>query len=414
MPQFPPGAASHAVNAPRAARQPTIALLTAAAALGQFAGNIYAPSLPSVARDFGVTAGEAQLTIAVFFAAFAIAQLLFGPVSDRYGRRPVMLTGIVLFLGGTALCAAAPSFELLLLGRVVQAAGAAGAIVMSRAITRDCFDGPALTRALATITIVFALVPGLTPLLGGALEQAAGWRASFVAVGLTGAVVLAAVMTRLDETLKSRSARFDFGTALRDYRAILNDRAFLAYALAAGAVMGSLAAFFAGSPALFIGVMGMSPLEYGLYPAISICGFMIGGLAARSLAGRVSPQRLAASGLLVLGAGALVMIALPLNGVFSRAGFAAGMIVHIAGLGLFLPTAIAGALQRFSDRAGSAASMQGFLQMSGAALGVVTVSALQAGSPSLAFPTAMLIFTSLAILFFALGAPSSALERTRS
>ncbi|MBC8050672.1 MAG: MFS transporter, partial [Chitinophagales bacterium] len=204
MPQFSPGAASRAVNARRAERQPAIALLTEVAALGQFAGNICGPSLHSVARDFGVTAGGAQLTIAIFFAAFAIAQLLLGPVSERHGRRPVMLTGIVLFLVGTAVCAAALSLDLLLLGRIVQAAGAAGAIVMSRAITRDCFDGPALTRTLATITIVFALVPGLTPLLGGALEHMAGWRASFVAVGLTGAVVLAAVITRLDETLKIR------------------------------------------------------------------------------------------------------------------------------------------------------------------------------------------------------------------
>lgn len=377
---------------------PALILLTATAALGQFAGNIYAPSLPSVARSFEVSAASAQMSIAVFFAAFAVCQLLFGPISDRHGRRPVLLMGIAIYLLGTALCALAPTFSLLIAGRVVQAAGAAAAIVMSRAITRDSFDGPDLTRAMATITIVFALVPGLTPLLGGVLEELAGWRATFVAVAVVGAGVLAAVLRSLDETLKARTPRLEFGATLGHYRDILRDRVFLSYTLAAGAVMGSLAAFFAGSPALLIEIMGLSPLEYGIYPAISVVGFMIGGLATRKLANRLTPRQLAGAGLVLLLLGAVLLFSLAWLGMLSRIGVAGAMVVHITGLGLFLPTAISAALQRYPARAGAAASLQGFLQMSGAALGALLVSLLQSEVPTLAFPATMLVFTALAAL----------------
>jgi DHA1 family bicyclomycin/chloramphenicol resistance-like MFS transporter len=289
----------------------------------------------------------------------------------------------------------------LIAGRVVQAAGAAAAIVMSRAITRDSFDGAALTRALATITIVFALVPGLTPLLGGVLEELSGWRSTFAAVAVVGAGALVAVFRSLDETLKSPARRLEFGTALTQYRDILRDRVFLGYTLAAGAVMGSLAAFFAGSPALLIETMGLSPLEYGIYPAISVLGFMIGGLATRKLANRVAPRRLARAGLVLLGLGAVLLFAFALFSALSRFGVAGAMVVHISGLGLFLPTAIAAALQRYPTRAGAAASLQGFLQMSGAALGVVLVSVLQGHVPMLAFSATMIVFTALAALALA-------------
>jgi MFS transporter, DHA1 family, multidrug resistance protein len=398
--------ASHITLGPQIGlRPPSIAVLTTTAALGQFAGNIYAPSLPSVARAFDVTDGAVQLSMTVFFATFAVAQLVVGPVSDRIGRRPVMLAGIVVFLAGSLICAATPSFELLLVARAVQATGAAATIVMSRAVTRDSFDGVQLTRALATITIVFALVPGLTPLLGGVLEQYLGWRAPFWATVAAGVAVLLSVGLTLRETLAQRAPALKFGGVFQDYRAILHDATFRTYALAAAAVMGSLSAFFAGSPALFIGRMGMSPMEYGLYPPISVAGFMIGGLVTRWGVGRVDPRRMAALGLALLGAGAVILIVPPVLGILSRLAFAAGMVVHITGLGLFLPTAIATALQRFPTRSGAAASMQGFLQMAGATLGTLSVSLSQSVAPTLAFPATMLIFTGLAATVFVTSVP---------
>jgi DHA1 family bicyclomycin/chloramphenicol resistance-like MFS transporter len=177
---------------PQAARPPaaklsatggTIALLTALAALGQFASNVYAPSLPSVASDLQTSAAGVQLTLAVFLAAFAAAQLVYGPLSDRWGRRPIVLAGLAVFLVGTLACAVATDLAGLLGARVVQATGAAAGVVVSRAATRDAFDGPELTRALATVTIAFAAVPGLTPLLGGVIEQIGSSRGAWRRAG---------------------------------------------------------------------------------------------------------------------------------------------------------------------------------------------------------------------------------------
>lgn len=392
---------------------PGVALLAGLAALGQFAGNIYTPALPALARDFAVPAGDIQLTIAVFLAVFAAGQLFAGPVSDRFGRRPVLHAGLAVFVLGSVLCALASSFAFLMTGRIVQAAGAAAAIVMSRAITRDSYDGPELTRMLAAITIVFALVPGLTPLLGGAVEQLLGWRISLWITALAGLAMVATTL-RLPETLARPTARLSFSSAFADYGRILADAPFRTYALAAAVVMGSLSAFFAGSPILFIEAIGMTPIEYGLYPPLSIAGFMLGGLATRRLAGRIAPERLALAGLLVLLAGAAILLGAALLGRFERAIFAGAMVVHITGLGLFLPTATAAALSRFRERAGAAAAMLGFLQMAGGAIGTLAVSLLQAPLPLIAFPTAMFAATALALAIFTLGAHRQVTERPQS
>lgn len=398
------GDAARRPAAPLPGTAATVAVLTALAALGQFASNVYTPSLPAVARHFGVAAGEAQLTLAVFLASFAVSQLLFGPVSDRFGRRPVLFAGLAVFLAGTAACALATGFGVLLAGRVVQAAGAAATIVMSRAMTRDSFEGAALMRVLATISIAFALVPGLTPLLGGVLEQLGGWRAAFVATFLLGLGALAAA-ARLPETNARPVPLLDLASAAAAYRQVLGDPVFRTYSLAAAGVMASMSAFFAGSPALFMDRLGVSPIEYGLYPPLAVTGFVLGGLVTRRLAGKVPPGRIAATGLALLAAGAALMLGLPLASLLSPYGLTGAMVVHVTGLGVFLPTAVGAALGRFPRMAGSAAAMQGFLQMGGGALGAVAVSLLQGVLPVLAFPVTMVIAIGAAVAAFALGRP---------
>lgn len=383
----------------------SLVLLAATAALGQFAGNIYAPSPPTITSYFEVSAGIAQLSIATFFAAFAVAHLFFGPVSNRVGRRPIMLLGLGLFVLGSIVCALAPNFTILLGGRVLQAIGAAATIVVSRAVTRDRFDGPALQKALAAITVVFALVPGLTPLLGGTLEQYSGWRSSFWVTASTGLAVFGFVVTVLLETHAVSASALSFRKAARTYVLICGDRIFLTYSLAAGAVMASLSAFFAGSPALFIEVIGMSPVEYGFYPLISVVGFMAGGLLVGRFSDKVTLSQIAAAGLPVMLFGASIIFASAALGLLDRIAFASGMVVHITGLGLFLPVGVANALRRFPTRVGAAASMQGFLQTTGATLGVVLVTSLQDLAPNLAVPATMAVFSLLAVAIFTAGRP---------
>lgn len=392
----------------------TIVLLAALAALGQFASNVPLPSLPAVAASLGVPDGTAQLTLAVPLAGLAVGQLVWGPFADRFGRRPVLVVGLGVFVVGTLACAVAPSLEVLLASRAVQATGAAAALVVSRAATRDSFEGPELARVLATVTIVFALVPGLTPLLGGLTQQFGGWRTAFWLTLVAGGAVAVLAFLRLPETLQRRSERLDVRSTVSSYGVVLADRTFLGLAVAAGFAFASMSAFFAGSPAYLIGRLGISPVEYGLYPPLAVTGFVIGGLLTRRLAAGTAPRRLALIGLWVMLTGAVLVLAPPLFGVPDKFLLSGAMVVHVAGLGLFLPTAVAGALQRFPDRAGTAAAAQGFLQVGIGALGAVAVSLLQPRLPVLAFPLVMVGATVLGLLAQSTGPPGGRPTRAPS
>ena len=395
------------LNPPRirlSATKGAILLLAAIAAIGQFASNVYTPSLPFVAESLDVTSVEAQLTFAVFLASFAVAQLVYGPIADRIGRRPVLFVGLALFLAGTIACAIAPSLGMLIAARMVQAVGAAAGIVVSRAATRDSFDGIELTKTLAAVTIAFALVPGLTPLLGGVIQSLAGWRAIFWVTLCVGIAVTFWAAIRLPETLVTKSEAISVRTVAWNYTIILKDRIFRGYALTVAMVFGSMSAFFAASPQLFISHLGVGPAEYGLYPPLAVSGFIIGGIITRRLAGKISARRIARIGLVIMTVALAMMLIMPLVGFVHKHTFNGAMILNVTGLGVFLPTAIAGALQRFPDKAGSAASVQGFVQMSGGALGAFSVGLVQSKLPILAMPLTMLTAVLIAwIVFLTIG-----------
>jgi DHA1 family bicyclomycin/chloramphenicol resistance-like MFS transporter len=386
-----------------------IALLTALSALGQFASNIYTPSLPAVARDLGASAGLVQLTLAAFLASFAAAQLIHGPLSDRFGRRMVLFAGLGVFLAGTAGCALATSVEALLAARVVQAAGAAAGIVIARAVIRDVFDGVELARVMALVTMAFALVPGLTPLLGGIVQDLAGWRPAFWLTLVVGAGLAAVAAVRLPESNLRPLDRLDLAGAMAGYARVLGDRVFARYALTVALVFASMSAFFAASPAVFIDRLGVSATEYGLYPPLAVTGFIIGGAVTRRLSGRIPADRLASVGLLVLAVSALAMVATLAGVLVHKHVINAAMIVHVTGLGIFMPTAMAAAIGRFPERAGTAAAAIGCLQMTGGAIGAVGASALQGAWPLLAFPAVMAAASTLALAVFARGSRGAAL-----
>ncbi|TMU28559.1 multidrug effflux MFS transporter [Halomonas sp. ATBC28] len=395
-----PSSATRRRSGPLPATRLSIVLLAGMAALGQFASNIYTPSLPAVAQEFVTTTASAQLTFVVFLAVFAAGQLVYGPVADRYGRRPVLFTGLALFLVGTAGCALAPTLDTLIAARVVQAAGAAAGVVVSRAATRDSFEGAELARAMAAVTIAFALVPGLTPLLGGLLQSVAGWRTIFWATFVFGAGVATLAVLKLPETLKERSPALNLKSVGSAYRIVLSDPVFLGNTVTVGFVFGSMSAFFSASPALFIDRLGVGPAEYGLYPPLAVSGFIIGGVAVRRFAGNVSSRRIALGGLGLMMSALALMLMLPLAGIVHKHVFNATMVLNVTGLGLFLPTAISAALQRHPSRAGTAASLQGFLQMAGGASGAFAVGLIQDGLPILALPLTMFICVTAALLLF--------------
>jgi DHA1 family bicyclomycin/chloramphenicol resistance-like MFS transporter len=347
-------------------------LLAAVAGIGQVAANLPLPSLPAIGREFG--AGAEGLVVAVFLAAFAAAQLLWGPLSDRHGRRAVVLAALAVFVAGSALAAAAPAFWLVLAGRAFQAMGGAAGLVVARASLRDGADGATLGRGMAALSMAIAAVPALAPLAGAALEQQGGWRLGFWVTAAAGLAVLAWAAAQMPETIRARVPRLDFGAAVGGYRAVWGDARFRPPALVVAGAMGGLFAFAAGSPTLYITVFGLTPIAYALYPLIAVAGVLAGGGAARAIMKRGPPARAMAIGVALMLAGGLGMAALGPLGLFGKHAVNVTMLVFVLGLGLALPAAFAEALAPFRDRAGTAASLAGAAQIAGGALAAAAAS----------------------------------------
>lgn len=350
------------------ARAPAVpfALLACVAGIGQVAANLPLPSLPAIGREFG--AGAEGLVVAVFLAAFAPAQLLWGPLSDRHGRRPVVLAALGVFALGSVLAAVAPAFWLLLAGRALQAIGGAAGLVVARASLRDGAEGGALGRGIAALSMAIAAVPALAPLAGAALEQAEGWRLGFWATAAGGLAVLAWAGAGMPETIRARVPRLDLDGVLAGYRGVWADARFRPPALVAAGAMGGLFAFGAGSPTLYISGFGLTPIAYALYPLIAVLGVLAGGATARAVMQRGPPVRAMAIGVVLMLAGGLGMAALAPLGLFGKHAVNVTMLVFVLGLGLALPAAFAEALAPFRDRAGTAASLAGAVQIAGGAV----------------------------------------------
>ncbi len=217
-----------------------VAVLAALAATGTLATNILLPSLPQMAASLHVSTAAVTSSITVFLAVFAVGQLLVGPISDRYGRRWPVLTGFAVFCAGSIWCGLATDLPGLLIGRVIQAAGACSTSVLSRAIARDLFSGAALGRAMALIMIAMAAAPGFSPLLGGALDHAFGWRSEFVFVGIFAAVGAIAYGAVLGETHRSTRIPLNPLAIARNYLGLIADRRFLVPAATVSLIMGGL------------------------------------------------------------------------------------------------------------------------------------------------------------------------------
>lgn len=379
-----------------------VALLTGLSALGQFATNIYLPSLPDIMSQFASTEAQVQVTLSGYLVAFGLFQVLLGPVSDRVGRRPVVLGGLAVYLLGSFLCTIAGSVDTLIAGRLVQGAGAAAATVVARSVIRDVFDGAEMARVMALISVVFALVPGLVPLLGGVIQDLAGWRVTFAVTFATGLAILLLTALRLPETNLRPLPRLHPAAIAGGYRIVLGNPQFLGYALSGGFVMGGVFAFFGGSPAVYIEIFGVSATEYGFYPPSAAIGFVVGGTIVRRLAGAVPAVRICMIGLAMVMTAAVLMAALPFTPAFHKFTVAATMVLFVSGLGVYFPTAMAAALQPFPERAGTAAAALGFFQMVFAGIAAYATGRWQEISLAHSFPSVMAICAVLALAAFVL------------
>ena len=368
-------------------------LLAGLAALGALATNIILPTFPRMAIDMGVAVKDLGATLSSFFIAFALGQLFIGPISDRFGRKWLVLGGLITFSAGSAICIVATTLPQLIIGRIIQAIGVCATSVLSRAVARDLFDGEKLARALSLIMIAIAAASGFSPLLGEAFNSLLGWRATFGVVGILAIALAVHYMARLGETHRTdnRSA-LSVPLVLTGYKQLLLDRRFIAPALSVGLVVGALYTFFAMAPAILMTGFGLSALGLSVLFASTVFVVFAAGLLAPRLARRWGQVRVARAGIVIALVGSIALLVGNENFHF----FCVFLTVFLLGMGLVNPLGTAIALHPFGKQAGAASALLGFLQM-GCAAGAIMIG----GALSASAYTAMgLILTiSLAVSF---------------
>ncbi|MFM7344093.1 MAG: MFS transporter [Tagaea sp.] len=367
--------------------------LAALAALGPFASNIFLPAVPAMADGLATSLLAIQIALGAFFLAYAPGQLIAGPLADRFGRKRVLDAGFALYIAAALVAALVPRWDALIASRLVQGLGAAAILVAARAIARDTREGQALVAAMAAIAIGGALVPAIVPLLSGLAVEAAGWRAPLIGGAAVAIVAVLILRGGLPETAPARAPT---ESAWRGYAFVAADPTFRRNAgVGAGAFFG-LFAFFAGSPHVYIDILGVSPSGYGLYPPLAVAGFVAGA----TLAKRSDASRTVSLGLALLCAGALAMLLAPLAGHLHRLTIGGTMILFVTGLGLLVPATSAAALAPFKARAGTASALLGAAQMAAAGFGILAVTLLQPVFPVLAFPIAMVLGAAFALAVY--------------
>ncbi len=355
-------------------------LLVALTSIGPFTLQILVPSLPGLARQFGVAAASAQLALTGYLAGVAVGQLLYGPLSDRFGRKPLALAGLALFLAASLGAAFATSVSELIFGRIIQAVGGCSGMVLARAMIRDCFPRDRAASVMAFVLAGMTAAPMLAPVLGGLLEEAFGWRAILLLTALAGAVLLAAVLLKLEETLPAPHPLPGIAGFLRANLGLLRLPGFLVFAGAFSASSGVFFSFLGGAPFVVVEGLGLAPTTYGLAFALVSIAYAGGNMVTARFAQRLGIARLLTFGTSVTFLGAAAALALVLLRQPSLLNLFGPALLMAVGNGIAQANALAGAVSVRPGLAGTASGLSGALQMGFGALATVLVGATETGS----------------------------------
>lgn len=342
-----------------------LVLLGAITALGSLAIQIIVPALPMLADGIAVSPTDGQLVITVYLIVLAMAQLVWAPVADHHGRRPVLIAGIAIFIGGTLICALAEGLTVMLVGRVVQAVGAASSLVTGRAMATDGSAAGRAAAPLAILTSVTLISPAIAPAIGGAVTTVAGWRALFWIMAALSVVAMVLAIRLLPETRAGDRAPMHPGRLLRVYADVARQRGYIALALSNASITGGFYLFLAVSPFL-LAAEGATAAFAGLFYS-GVATAIIGGTLIVPLVLRYRPSWLSPLGSTMLSAGAIGVISVALIGD-TLLGLFVSMSLIAFGAGLTGPALLAEAIERQRARASAAASLFGTLQMGGAAV----------------------------------------------
>jgi len=345
------------------------ALLAALTAIGPLSTDMYLPSLPDIARQLNASTAQVQLTISAYLIGFAVGQIFYGPLSDRHGRKKVLLAALGMYCVASLVCALSTSIEMLIVARAAQALGGSGGIVLARAIVRDLYSGARAGRELSLIGSVMALAPVLAPIAGGVLQTGFGWRSIFIALITAGLSVATMVWLLLPETVVERAAEpVSPFSILKSYRVVARNPAYLANLALASTSFAGLFAWISGTSFVLQNLYGLSPFAFGIAFAVGSLGYMSGATLAARLVTRLGLDGILGLGSCALAAGGLGMVGALALGLTSAASLVVPIAIYLAGLGMVLPATIAGAMTPFPERAGAASALLGFIQQIVAAL----------------------------------------------
>ena len=358
-----------------------ILILASLMTLGPMGIDMYLPSLPAMISHFGTDTATGQLTMSVFMLGFGGGQIVLGPITDRLGRKPVMVTGLVLFGLASLLCAFAQSIETLLLSRFLHGLAGASGPVISRAIVRDSFDGARAASLFGYLAALMAVVPMVAPILGGILHEAFGWQSIFLAMVGLAALVLLTYGFGMAETLPPKKRiTLRLSTIIANWRTLLGDSYFLGFIACTALLMGALMSFVTSASVVFQSVFALSPQAFSYFFAAMVSGFIIGSLTTGRLSKVIGANRLVTVGIGLVFAGACNQIIFELFLTPSLPSLMVGQIAVSLGFGLASPQLNARAMQNYPHMAGTASSLIGSSQMAMAALAAFVTGALFDGT----------------------------------
>jgi MFS transporter, DHA1 family, multidrug resistance protein len=387
-------------NHPRTEATPwgLLLLLMALTSIGPTTLNIVVPALPNLAHRLASDVGTIQLIVSIYLLAMAGGQLLMGSLSDRFGRRPVLIMALLVTAGASVSAVLISTVESLIIARVLQAVGASAGVVISRAIIRDLFDRNRAASMLGLVATVMAVVPTLGPLIGGLLETGFGWEAIFIFTAVTSTLVVTWAALTLPETRGLNAPQGARQGFFRDLAQLAGSGRFAGFVLAGAFGSATFFAFLGGGAHVVVTLMGRSPAEYGVWFAMSSIGYIAGNFTSSRLSTRYGIHRMIWAGIIIEIAGVMLSTALTAFALHWGPAivFVPQMVVNV-GNGLLLPGAIAGAVSVRPQTAGTAAGITGFTQMALGAVIAQYAGTLMADAPS-ALPLSLLMDALAAVL----------------
>jgi len=379
-----------------------IILLAAVSALGPVGMQILLPALPVIKQKFYVTNDVAQLTLSLSMLAIAIGTLVYGPLSDKFGRKRVMLIGIVITIFGSIVCFVADSIMLLISGRFIQAFGGAVGLVLARAIVRDVYGPEEAARVIATLVMVMVVLPMMSPALGGELMQRFGFESVFIVIAFASAIAFVFLFLWLPETLAKPVPFEGVKSMLMTFSKLFASRVFCGYAFCVTFVSVVFFSFISAAPEIMVSVLKRPPTEYGYYFIMIPAGFMTGNYVARHYGRTISIDNMIAIGASIGVFGIVLALLLQTLGMSSPVALFLPIALAVFGNGITLPNAQAAAINEFPEYAGTASGLTGFLQMAVSSVAAQAVALIFNGTvyPLLGL---MLVASIISLLIFRWG-----------